>query len=98
MKISEAPAIEYIDVKEKVENCVLGVLHAINPELAQNAVSFDENASLSNIYGINSISMVSLIMTIENETGITFSESDLTFDNFFSIHSVANLVLNKLTA
>lgn len=51
----------------------------------------DENANLS-VYGLDSLARVELVISLENEFGISFKDSDLSQNNFETISSIYRLI------
>lgn len=51
----------------------------------------DENVNL-NIYGLDSLSRVELVILLEDEFGIRFKNTDLSQSNFETISSIYNML------
>lgn len=77
-----------------VTSCVLASIEMMG-NTDYTAGSLDRHASLSSSYGLTSISMVSLIMQLESELGVSFTDDDLSFDNFYSIDAITKLIISK---
>lgn len=58
----------------------------------------DENGSLRNMFGLDSLGFVELRVQCEERFGVTISDSDFTPENFSSIASVVALVERLVAA
>ena len=68
-------------MKEKILSIVNAVLEN------EKDMDIDDNVDLSEL-GMTSISMISLVIQIEEELGIEFNDDDLVLDNFDTIKKI----------
>lgn len=61
-------------------------------------IDFDINndSSLLNTYDMDSVSIISLIIALEEGFTIQFEEEDLNFNNYSSINTIKTLIKNKI--
>ncbi len=78
-------------IQEKIYN----IIEENNLLPKGNIIEFD--TSLKE-YGLDSIGIVDMIVTIEEEYLFEFSANDLDLKNFESINTIANLVYSKCKA
>ena len=83
--------MELISIKQKIHN----IIEENNLLPKGNIIECD--TSLKE-YGLDSIGIVDLIVTIEEEYLFEFSANDLDLKNFESINTISNLVYNKCKA
>ena len=58
--------------------------------------SIDLNASLKNVYGIDSLQIVQLVIDLEEEFSIELDDEDLLFENYENINTIAKMIESKL--
>ena len=54
------------------------------------------DSDLRDNYGVDSIVLVELLVEIEDDFGITFDSSFLTYETFSTVRSISDYVYNKL--
>ena len=65
-------------------------------ELLKKGNSINNDTNLFAEAGLDSIGIVELVVAIEEEFGFEFDESELEFDEFATIDSIANLIQKKV--
>ena len=81
--------------KRKLIEDIFGLINDSNT--LKKDIELDENTSLGKEYGINSLDIIELIVSIEEHFNIEFNDTDLSLTNFDSISSIANIVFERLS-
>ncbi len=84
------------DFKKGIVRCVFDILNESNG--AKTTITDDQiiNSSIYEEYGINSLEMISLIMKLEEKFEIQFNDSELKLENFETVESIANTIINHI--
>lgn len=77
-----------IDISQKVRNVILRFL----PGIDSQSLSDDDN--IFNL-GLDSINLVSLIFALQEEFELQFSDDEIDFENFKTVHSISGLIAQK---
>ena len=85
-------AIEMEKEKEKVEQELISLVEEVMPELTD----IDLKKDFVSEYGVNSISIIRLIVAAEEKFGISFSDYELSLDAYGCFSDVAALIAKKL--
>ena len=65
-------------------------------KLAPEAI--DETKSLIDVYGVDSVSLLELVVGLEEEFGIAIPDEEFNLKHFETVAALASFVRNKLTA
>ena len=76
------------EVKQKAQKVVLTML----PDVDETDIA--DNKDIFNL-GLDSINAMSLIFSLQDEFGIQFETSEISFENFRTIEDIANLIGKK---
>ena len=76
-------------INEKLEEVILEVM----PELDK----VDLSASITNTYGINSVSLIRIILAVENKFDVSFTDYELALSSYDTFGDLAATVEEKLT-
>ena len=66
--------------------------------LKLNPESIDENKSLTDEYGIDSVCVLEMVVGIEELFGITIEDEDFTLQNFKTLKSIADYIRKRQSA
>lgn len=80
--------------REAVKTKVLQVISDIFPELDME--SLDMSAEITKEYGVNSVSIIQLIVALENEFDIEFEDSELALGLYYDMNDVVAAVAAKV--
>lgn len=80
--------------REAVKAKVLQVISDIFPEIDIN--SLDMSAEITREYGVNSVSIIQLIVALENEFDITFEDSELALGLYYDMNDIVAAVAAKV--
>ncbi len=78
--------------KDEVRKALLELIEEVMPEIED--VSFDKN--IVSEYGVNSISIIRLIVESEKKFGVSFSAYELALDAYDTFGDIAALIYDKL--
>ena len=78
--------------KEEVRLAVAALIEEEMPELG----SVDMDKDIIKEYGINSVSIIRLIVAAENKFGVAFSDYELALDEYESFGDFAAVIKEKL--
>jgi len=82
-------------MKDLTEQQIIDDLLAyLQKEVLDSSVSIDENTSLKDI-GVDSMTVIELVLFLERKHGIHIQEKDMLPDNFKSVKSLALCALNS---
>lgn len=80
-----------MEVEIKVRDLLKGIMNA---EVDVNEIGMDDDLGE---WGLNSTGVLELIMSIENEFGLEFSDEDFDAENFQNIGSLVGYIEYKLS-
>lgn len=80
--------------KEAVKTKVLQVVSDIFPDIDTDNI--DLSAELTNEYGVNSVSIIQLIVALEREFDIEFEDSELALGLYYDMNDVITAVEAKV--
>lgn len=80
--------------KQEIIESIISILEEIN--LIDSDTTIDENTSLYNEYGINSIEIIDLIVHIEEKYDFEFNNSNLSLGDFETISKIADIIHKQL--
>lgn len=80
--------------REAVKAKVLQVISDIFPEIDIN--SLDMSAEITREYGVNSVSIIQLIVALENEFEIEFEDSELALGLYYDMNDIVAAVAAKV--
>ncbi|MDR2045198.1 MAG: phosphopantetheine-binding protein [Clostridium sp.] len=80
--------------KQHLVNCIFEIIKSNG--LIKNDVEINENTSLYNECGINSIDIIDLIVCIEEKFNFEFNNTNLVLKDFESVSRIADIVLVQL--
>ncbi|MBQ8924346.1 MAG: acyl carrier protein [Lachnospiraceae bacterium] len=75
-------------INEKLEEVILDVM----PELDK----VDLSASITNTYGVNSVSLIRIILAVENKFDVSFTDYELALSSYDTFGDLAATVAEKL--
>ncbi len=78
--------------KEQIEKELKELIGEVLPEIED--VSLD--VQIEQEYGVNSISIIKLIVAAENKFGVEFTDYELALDNYSTFRNLADLLSNKI--
>lgn len=81
-----------MNLKNKIKEIIIDQLGL---SISANDIS-DEDYLLAGGLNIDSISMIEIIVRLETEYDISFSDEEMTIETFINILSIEELVLKKL--
>jgi acyl carrier protein len=67
----------------------------VKENILDHSVSFNENMTLNEI-GVDSVSIIQIVLFIERKYGVPMTENDLTQDNLRSIKSLAFFTIKSM--
>ncbi len=79
--------------KEQVKEKLAEVIRETLPEIGD---SIDMNASITREYGINSISIIRLIVASEEKFGVSFTDFELALSSYETFGDLAAVIAEKL--
>ena len=80
--------------RETVDQELKELIGEAIPEIADEELDFSKDMVAE--YGVNSISIIRLIVAAEEKFGISFSDYELSLDGYTSFSDVAALVFKKV--
>ncbi len=80
--------------KEQIKGKVLDVAHEVMPELNSDV---DTEASLTDGYDVDSVSMIRMLVGIEKEFGVSYDDSELALYKYNNFDDVIESVEKKLS-
>ena len=75
-------------INEKLEEVILDVM----PELDK----VDLSASITNTYGVNSVSLIRIILAVENKFDVSFTDYELALSSYDTFGDLAATVAEKI--
>ncbi len=78
--------------KEQIEKELKELIGEVMPEIED----VDFNADIEQEYGVNSISIIKLIVAAENKFGVEFTDYELALDNYSTFRNFADLLSKKM--
>ena len=79
--------------KEKIKEKLAELIKEVMPEVDED-IKF--NVDIEQEYGVNSISIIKLIIAIEKAFEVDFSDYELALDNYSTFDDVVNSIAKKL--
>ena len=80
--------------KETLKSKVLKVVSDVLPEI--DVDNIDMSAELTKKYGINSVSVIQIIVAIEQEFGILYEDSELALGLYYDMNDLVDSVAAKV--
>ncbi len=80
--------------REAVKKKVLQVISDVFPEIDMN--SLDMSAEITKEYGVNSVSIIQLIVALENAFEIQFDDSELALGLYYDMNDIVAAVATKV--
>lgn len=80
--------------REKINKELLGLIEEVMPEIDVDQVDFTTDMVAE--YGVNSISIIRLIVAAEEKFGVSFTDYELALDGYGTFGDVAALIEKKL--
>ena len=80
--------------KETLKSKVLKVVSDVLPEI--NVDNIDMSAELTKKYGINSVSVIQIIVALEQEFGILYEDSELALGLYYDMNDLVDSVAAKV--
>ena len=80
--------------REKINKELLGLIEEVIPEIDVDQVDFTTDMVAE--YGVNSISIIRLIVAAEEKFGVSFTDYELALDGYGTFGDVAALIEKKL--
>lgn len=78
--------------KEQVEMELKELIGEVMPEIED----VDFNVDIEQEYGVNSISIIKLIVAAENKFGVEFTDYELALDNYSTFRNFSDLLSKKI--
>ena len=78
--------------KEEVRQTLKSLIEEVMPELSD--VSMD--AEITSEYGVNSVSIIRLIVTAEEKFGVKFTDYELSLEDYKTFEDLAAVIKAKL--
>lgn len=75
-------------ITKKLEEVILDVL--------PDAEKIDMNASITSVYGVNSVSLIRIIVAAENKFDISFTDYELALSSYDTFADLAATVAGKI--
>jgi len=82
--------------REQIVDKILNIL--VQKKIIENTTTADLDASLEKNYGINSIELIELIVALEEEFDLEFDDTELELENYESINTIVDTVMNHLVS
>lgn len=79
--------------KETLKSKVLKVVSDVLPEI--DVDNIDMSAELTKKYGINSVSVIQIIVALEQEFGILYEDSELALGLYYDMNDLVDSVAAK---
>lgn len=80
--------------KETLKSKVLKVVSDVLPEI--DVDNIDMSAELTKKYGINSVSVIQIIVALEQEFGILYEDSELALGLYYDMNDLVDSVAVKV--
>ena len=80
--------------KETLKSKVLKVVSDVLPEI--DVDNLDMSAELTKKYGINSVSVIQIIVALEQEFGILYEDSELALGLYYDMNDLVDSVAAKV--
>ena len=80
--------------KETLKSKVLKVVSDVLPEI--DVDNIDRSAELTKKYGINSVSVIQIIVALEQEFGILYEDSELALGLYYDMNDLVDSVAAKV--
>lgn len=80
--------------KETLKGKVLKVVSDVLPEI--DVDNIDMSAELTKKYGINSVSVIQIIVALEQEFGILYEDSELALGLYYDMNDLVDSVAAKV--
>ncbi|CCY54515.1 phosphopantetheine attachment site [Coprococcus sp. CAG:782] len=80
--------------KETLKSKVLKVVSDVLPEI--DVDNIDMSAELTKKYGINSVSVIQIIVALEQEFGILYEDSELALGLYYDMNDLVDSVAAKV--
>ena len=80
--------------KETLKSKVLKVVSDVLPEI--DVDNIDMSAELTTKYGINSVSVIQIIVALEQEFGILYEDSELALGLYYDMNDLVDSVAAKV--
>ena len=80
--------------KETLKSKVLKVVSDVSPEI--DVDNIDMSAELTKKYGINSVSVIQIIVALEQEFGILYEDSELALGLYYDMNDLVDSVAAKV--
>ena len=80
--------------KETLKSKVLKVVSDVLPEI--DVDNIDMSAELTKKYGINSVSVIQIIVALEQEFGILYEDSELALGLYYDMNDLVHSVAAKV--
>ena len=81
--------------RENVDKELLELIRDVMPEIDSSA-GIDFNKDMVSEYGVNSISIIRLIVAVESRFGTPFTDYELALEGYHSFSDMAQLICRKL--
>ena len=78
--------------KEQIVTKLTEVIHDVLPELGK----LDMTAELTTEYGVNSVSLIRLLVAAESKFDISFTDYELALSDYDSFSDIAAVIAEKL--
>ena len=80
--------------KETLKSKVLKVVSDVLPEI--DVDNIDMSAELTKKYGINSVSVIQIVVALEQEFGILYEDSELALGLYYDMNDLVDSVAAKV--
>ncbi len=80
--------------KEQMKEKLLDVVEDVIPEV--NRETIDMGASLTEDYDVNSVSMIRMLVELEDKFGVEYEDSELAIYKYATLDDVADSIEKKL--
>lgn len=80
--------------KTSIKNTLLKIFQ--DKKIIQNTNTLDLNAPLQEIYGLNSINFIEIIVSLEEIYNFEFDNTKLDIENFNNVNSIISTVFSHL--
>ncbi|MCR5367126.1 MULTISPECIES: acyl carrier protein [Eubacterium] len=78
--------------KDQIEKKLADLITEVMPEVEE----VDYNALIEQEYGVNSVSIIRLIVETENEFNVKFTDYELALDNYATFMDLVDRIYEKL--
>lgn len=80
--------------KEQIKGKLLEVVEDVIPELEQTEIQMD--ASLTDDYNVNSVSMIRMLVELEDKFGVQYEDNELAIYKYATFDDVVDSLEKKL--